>query len=66
MREYLVVIEQDEDGRYVGEVPDIKGCYSEGETLDELLGNMREAILLCLEDAEAAGGRFVGIQRVVV
>jgi len=49
MREYLVVIEQDDDGRYVGEVPELKGCYSEGETLDELLGNIKEAIDLCAE-----------------
>ena len=66
MREYLVVIEQDDDGRYVGEVPALKGCYSEGETLDELLVNIREAIDLCAEEAADQRPRFVGIQRVMV
>ena len=66
MREYLVVIEQDEDGRYVGEVPQLKACYSEGETLDELMANIREAIQLCLDDAQEDSGRFLGVQRVLV
>ena len=34
-REYYVVIERDDDGRYVGEVPQLSACYSEGETVDE-------------------------------
>jgi predicted RNase H-like HicB family nuclease len=66
MKDYLVVIEQDGDGRYVGEVPELKGCYSEGETLDELLANMKEAIVLCLDDEQEKAGTFVGIQRIVV
>ncbi len=49
-REFYVVIERDEDGLYVGEVPWLAGCYSQGETLDELMQNMREVIALCLED----------------
>ena len=48
-REYYVLIEQDEDGYYIGEVPQLQGCYSQGETLDELLDNIKEAISLCLE-----------------
>ena len=66
MKEYLVVIEQDEDGRYVGEVPELRGCYSEGATLDELIESMKEAIALCLDDAQADHGRFLGVQRVLV
>jgi predicted RNase H-like HicB family nuclease len=49
-REFYVVIERDEDGYYVGEVPQLKGCYSQGETIDELIANMKEVIELCLED----------------
>jgi hypothetical protein len=39
-REFYVIIERDEDGYYVGEVPQLKACYSQGETIDELLVNM--------------------------
>jgi len=51
-REFYVMIEQDEDGLYVGEVPQLKGCYSQGRTLDELMENIREVIALCLEATE--------------
>lgn len=51
-REFYVIIEQDEDGLYVGEVPQLKGCYSQGRTLDELIENIREVIELCLEETE--------------
>jgi predicted RNase H-like HicB family nuclease len=49
-REFYVVIERDEDGYYVGEVPQLRACYTQGRTLDELMANIREAIELCLED----------------
>lgn len=49
-RDYYVVIERDEDGIYVGEVPQLRGCYSQGTTIDELMQNMCEVIALCLEE----------------
>jgi predicted RNase H-like HicB family nuclease len=49
-REFYVIIERDEDGYYVGEVPQLKACYSQGETIDELLSNIKEVIELCLEE----------------
>ena len=48
-REFYVLIEQDEDGYFVGEVPQLRGCYPQGKTLDELMSNIREVIQLCLE-----------------
>ena len=51
-REFYAVIEKDEDGFYVGEVPQLGSCYSQGRTLDELIENMKEVIKLCLEDEE--------------
>ena len=47
-REFYVLIEKDEDGFFVGEVPALKACYSQGRTMDELLKNIREVIELCL------------------
>ena len=49
-KEFYVVIERDEDGIYIGEVPQLRACYSQGETIDELMVNMREVIEMCLEE----------------
>jgi predicted RNase H-like HicB family nuclease len=66
-REFYVIIERDEDGYYVGEVPHLKACYSQGETLDELMVNIKEVIELCLEENNDENlPEFVGIQNVVV
>jgi predicted RNase H-like HicB family nuclease len=54
MRDFYVFIERDEDGMYIGEVPQLAACYSQGRTLDELLQNMREVIALSLERLEAS------------
>jgi predicted RNase H-like HicB family nuclease len=66
-QEFYVVIERDEDGYYVGEVPQLRACYSQGRTLDELMTNIKEAIELCLEEeGEEILPEFVGVQKVVV
>ena len=47
---YPVVITPDlEDGGFVVECPAIPGCISQGETVEEALANIREAIAGCLE-----------------
>ena len=43
-----VIIHQAEEGGYWAEVPAIPGCVSQGETHDELLSNIQEAIEVCL------------------
>jgi len=43
-----VVVHEAEEGGYWAEVPAIPGCATQGETLDELLENIREAIEGCL------------------
>ena len=66
-REFYVVIEQDEDGVFVGEVPQLRGCYTQGKTLDDLMANIREVIELCLEDEPGTTfSQFLGVQKVVV
>lgn len=67
--EFYVVVERDEDGVYVGEVPHLRGCYAQGRTMDELLANIREVIQLCLEDEPELADKlpeFVGVQKVVL
>ena len=50
---YRVLIEQDEDGVFVAEVPSLPGCISQGQTRKEATENIREAIELYLESLEA-------------
>jgi predicted RNase H-like HicB family nuclease len=42
-----------EDGGYVAECPAIPGCVSEGDTVEEALANIKEAIEGCLESLAA-------------
>jgi predicted RNase H-like HicB family nuclease len=44
-----VTLERDETGMVIAECPAIPGCVSQGQTEDEALANIREAILGCLE-----------------
>ena len=66
-REFYVVIEKDEDGFYVREVPQLKACYSQGRNLDELMENIKEVIQLCLDEADVEQvSEFVGIHKVEI
>ena len=68
-REFYVVIEKDEDGFFVGEVPQLRGCYSQGKTIDELMKNIIEVISLCLEEnleSDFPFPEFVGVQKVEI
>ncbi len=69
MREFLVVIERDEDGYLVGSVPSLRGCHTQAKTMDELLERVKEAIQVCLEVEEEDASEpleLVGVQRVAV
>ena len=65
MNKYTVIIEQDEDGMYVGTIPDIKSCYADGETIEAMLQNLKDVVQLCLRNLPATtGNKFVGIHTV--
>jgi predicted RNase H-like HicB family nuclease len=65
--EFYVIIEKDEDGFFVGEVPQLKACYSQGKTIDELMANMKEVIALALEEqGDVEPVEFVGVQKLMV
>jgi len=69
MREFTVVIEKDEDGYFIGTVPQLRGCHTQAKSLDTLMERMKEAVLLCLEaEGELGEGEldFVGLQRIAV
>ena len=46
---FLTTLERDEHGVWIAECPSIPGCVSQGDTRDEALANIREAIAVCLE-----------------
>jgi len=48
VKRFDVVVEKDEGGWFIGSVPALPGCYSQGKTEKELLKNMKEAIELHL------------------
>lgn len=58
--ELRVVIERDEAGFFVAEVPALPGCVSQGRTREEALANIREAVAGWLEVMEEKSGRSAG------
>lgn len=52
---YRVLIEPDEDGVYVAEVPSLPGCVSQGKTRQEALDNVKDAIEAYLESLRMSG-----------
>lgn len=55
MRFTVILTPDREDGGYVAECPVIPGCVSEGNTLEEALGNIKEAVEGCLESLAERG-----------
>ena len=49
-----VVVEKDKDG-YFAFSPDLKGCYTQGESYEEVIENIKDAIRLHIEDRLADG-----------
>jgi len=52
---YTVVLKQEEDGGFVATVPALPGCVSQGDSRDEAIENVREAIALYIEDCRESG-----------
>jgi predicted RNase H-like HicB family nuclease len=52
---YTVILQREGDGGYVATVPALPGCVSQGDSREEVLKNIEEAIELYLEDMHAAG-----------
>jgi predicted RNase H-like HicB family nuclease len=70
---YTVVLQRENDGGYVATVPALPGCVSQGDSREEALKNIEEAMELYLEDVKAAGepiptedgGEYVEVTAVV-
>ena len=69
MKDYYMVVERDEDGWYVGSIPELPGCHTQGKTVEELVERMKEAISLYLDEIDESivhSSEFVGVHRVSV
>lgn len=68
MSSFAVVIEQDDEGWFIGYAPGLPGCHTQARTREELLERMKDAIALYLDSGgkPEPGHRVIGIERVEV
>jgi predicted RNase H-like HicB family nuclease len=68
MRNFTAVVERDpETGLFVGYIPGWTGAHSQGATLDELRENLREVVVMLLEDGDPRlEAEFIGTQSIAV
>ena len=52
---FTAIVEREQEGGYHAFCPALKGCHTQGDTLDEALANVREAIEAYLESLRAHG-----------
>ena len=52
---FQVVIEQDEDGYYIADVPALRGCHTQGKTFEEAMTDIREVIEMCVREMREDG-----------
>ena len=65
--DFKVLLEPDtETGGYVVTCPALPGCYTQGATIDEALDNIKEAILLCLEDMQEQNQSIPDMSRILI
>ncbi len=50
---FAIVVEKDEEG-YFAYCPELQGCYTQGDTFEEVMANIRDAIKLHVEDRLAS------------
>jgi predicted RNase H-like HicB family nuclease len=69
---FQVIVEQDEAGYYVAECPALRACYTQGKTYEEVMENIKDVIVLCLEDLKAKKKsipkqpEIIGVRRVEI
>ncbi len=65
---FPIVLQKEKEGGYSVTNLALEGCYSQGETVEEALKNIKEATLLCLEDddAKTAGKEDVSLHLITV
>jgi predicted RNase H-like HicB family nuclease len=66
LMEYVVVIHTAEEGGFWAEVPALEGCYAQGETLDEVLADVRDAITSYIDALKEDGQPVPGSLPIVI
>jgi len=70
MKTFVAYVERDPETKlYVGIIPGVPGCHSQGAGLDELQRNLKEVLELCLEEYHGSPNElpaFVGLQQIEV
>ena len=66
-REFYIVITKGENGYFIGEAPQLRSCFNQGRTLDELMKNIRQSIEFCLDDDDLEDcSEFLGVQKIEI
>ena len=71
-RTFQVLVEQDEDGVFVAEIPGIKACYAQGDTYEEALANVQDVLEMCLAEMKKrrepipTQNEIIGVKRMKV
>jgi len=52
---FKIIVERDEDGVYIASCPALQGCYSQGDTYEEAVENLKDAIRLHIEARREIG-----------
>jgi len=66
---FPVIIEKDENGYYIGKIPNLRSCYTQAKTLPKLYKRLNEVASLCIEVEEKdfnekiEQNEFVGVQQ---
>ncbi|UUX93389.1 type II toxin-antitoxin system HicB family antitoxin [Methanoplanus endosymbiosus] len=64
---FTVIIERDEDGIYIAEVPQLRGCHTQAKDLNTLIDRIREAVKLCIDEDDAISPlEFIGLQQIEI
>jgi len=67
--EFTAVVERDEDGVFISSCPALQGCHSQGDTYEEALENLKDALKVYLEAKLSLGEPIpveIGVDRVEV
>jgi Uncharacterized conserved protein len=60
---FSVVIEKDRDGYFVF-CPELQGCYTQGDTYEEALENIKDAIYLHVKDRDESGEEIAQLESI--
>jgi len=65
---FIVLIEQGEDGAYIASVPALRSCYTQADTISDAIKKVEEVIHLCLdiEHELPPTNKFIGVQQIEI